>query len=55
MMWGKKVAKEVASKTEAAKGDDTFIKLEKLGKLRESGVITQGEFDEKKAKLLGEL
>ena len=52
---GKKVAKEVASKTEAAKGDDTFIKLEKLGKLRESGVITQGEFDEKKAKLLGEL
>jgi hypothetical protein len=30
-------------------------RLEKLGRLRDQGVITQEEFDAQKAKILGEL
>jgi hypothetical protein len=36
-------------------GDDPLVKLEKLAKLRDSGVLTQAEFDEQKRRLLGEL
>lgn len=33
--------------------DDVFAKLEKLAGLLEKGIVTQGEFDAQKAKLLG--
>ncbi|NDO95525.1 SHOCT domain-containing protein, partial [Proteus sp. G4441] len=33
-------------------GDDLLSKLEKLGKLKESGVLTEEEFQEQKSKLL---
>jgi hypothetical protein len=32
--------------------DDGFAQLEKLGKLKERGLLTQQEFDEQKAKIL---
>jgi hypothetical protein len=35
--------------------DRTMEQLERLGKLRESGVLSKAEFEEKKAKLLDEL
>lgn len=35
--------------------DDALEKIEKLGKLRERGLVTQAEFDEQKRRLLGEL
>jgi uncharacterized protein (DUF697 family) len=46
---GKAVAKEASTDQEAG---DVFAKLEKLGKLRDSGVITAAEFEAKKAELL---
>lgn len=49
---GKKVAKEASEKKGAG---DVYEKLSKLGELKDKGVITQAEFDEKKKKLLGEL
>ena len=49
---GKRVAKEAAEK----KGSkEAFEKLEKLGKLKEQGVITDAEFQEQKKKLLSEI
>ena len=35
--------------------DDPLDKLERLAKLRDSGVLTQAEFDEQKKRLLGDL
>jgi hypothetical protein len=32
--------------------DDSFAQIEKLGKLKEKGLLTQEEFDEQKAKIL---
>jgi uncharacterized protein (DUF697 family) len=49
---GKAVAKEASSDKDAG---DVFAKLEKLGKLRDSGVITAAEFEAKKAELLKEV
>jgi uncharacterized protein (DUF697 family) len=46
---GKSVAKEASDDKDAG---DVFQKLEKLGKLRDSGVITAAEFEAKKAELL---
>ena len=40
---------ESAGRTES---DDAFEKLEKLAKLKDSGVITEEEFNAKKAELL---
>ncbi|MEU2200645.1 SHOCT domain-containing protein [Isoptericola sp. NPDC019482] len=37
----------------AAGGDDVIAQLEKLGRLRDSGVLTDEEFAAQKAKLLG--
>jgi hypothetical protein len=34
--------------------DDTLLRLEKLGKLRDSGVLNEHEFNEQKARILGE-
>ena len=47
---GKQVAKDMKGKGDDAK--DVFEKLEKLGKLKESGVLTDEEFQAKKAELL---
>lgn len=35
--------------------DDVFTKLEKLNKLKEAGILTEEEFDEKKAELLAQM
>lgn len=49
---GKAVAKEASEK----KGSkDAFEKLQKLGELKEKGVITQAEFDAKKKDLLAQV
>lgn len=48
---GKQVAKEANEKG----SKDVFEKLEKLGQLKEKGVISQAEFDAKKAELLSKL
>ena len=37
----------------ASSGDDLIAQLEKLGDLRDKGILTQEEFDAQKAKLLG--
>lgn len=37
----------------AAGGDDVIAQLEKLGRLRDSGVLTDDEFAAQKARLLG--
>lgn len=34
-------------------GDDVYAQLEKLGQLKEQGILTQEEFDAKKKQLLG--
>jgi len=47
---GKRVAKDLEGKEDDAR--DVFEKLEKLGKLRDSGVLTEAEFEAKKAELL---
>ena len=36
----------------ADSGDDMIAQLEKLGELRDKGILTQAEFDAEKAKLL---
>ena len=46
---GKDMAKEASDKKESG---DAFAKLEKLGKLRQQGVITDAEFEAKKKTLL---
>lgn len=49
---GKKVAKK-ASENKGAK--DVFEKLSKLGELKKSGVISDAEFEKKKAELLAQV
>lgn len=46
---GKQVAKEASDGKESG---DVYAQLEKLGKLKQQGVITDAEFEEKKKKLL---
>jgi hypothetical protein len=38
-----------------ASADDVFVQLEKLGALRDAGIVTSEEFDAKKAELLSRL
>jgi hypothetical protein len=33
--------------------DDMYVQLEKLGQLKDQGILTQAEFDAKKAQILG--
>jgi uncharacterized protein (DUF697 family) len=48
--------KEVAQKASENKGaKDVFEKLEKLGELKKKGVVTDAEFEKKKADLLAQL
>jgi hypothetical protein len=37
----------------AALSDDVYEQLKKLGELREAGILTDAEFDAKKAQILG--
>jgi hypothetical protein len=37
---------------DAPTGDELIAQLEKLGQLRDNGILTQAEFDAQKAKLL---
>jgi hypothetical protein len=37
----------------AALSDDVYDQLKKLGELREAGILTDAEFDAKKAQILG--
>lgn len=48
----KKMVAAIESNT-AHKQDDTVIKLERLAKLKDKGVITEDEFIEQKKKALG--
>jgi uncharacterized protein (DUF697 family) len=50
---GKKVAKEASASKDEAKS--VFERIEKLGELKAKGLITDAEFDAKKAKLLEEI
>lgn len=43
-----------AAQAGSAAGDDMISKLERLAKLRESGVLTQEEFEEQKRKIIAE-
>jgi hypothetical protein len=56
---GKEVAetlkKEAEAKKNAPASEDVFTTLEKLGKLKESGVITEEEFEAKKKDLLSRI
>lgn len=52
---GKKTNKETSTLPAAEQGDDVFIKIEKLAKLKEIGAITQEEYDIKKADLLSQI
>jgi anionic cell wall polymer biosynthesis LytR-Cps2A-Psr (LCP) family protein len=45
--------KEEELKTEKSEEDDMFEKLEKLAKLKDKGIITEEEFQEKKKQILG--
>jgi uncharacterized protein (DUF697 family) len=47
--------KEVAKKASDKGAKDVFEKLEKLGELKKSGVITDAEFEKKKSELLAQL
>lgn len=42
-----------AAPAPAASQDDVYVELEKLGQLKEQGILTQEEFDAKKKQLLG--
>jgi hypothetical protein len=43
-----------AAPPEAAGGDDRVAQLERLAKLKESGALTDTEFEREKARILGE-
>lgn len=44
---------EQAAAPAPAPAEDPYVELEKLGQLKEQGLITQEEFDAKKRQLLG--
>jgi uncharacterized protein (DUF697 family) len=50
---GKQVVSDLEQKQEAAQ--DIFVSLEKLGQLKEKGLITEAEFETQKQKLLDRL
>jgi hypothetical protein len=39
--------------SEASGSDDMYVELEKLGQLKDQGILTQEEFDAKKKQILG--
>ncbi len=50
---GKSVAEEVSKNPDASR--DVFQKLEKLGELRQKGILSEAEFEEQKKKLLEQI
>lgn len=44
---------EQAAPAEAAPQDDSYAEIERLAQLKESGVLTQEEFEAKKRQILG--
>lgn len=46
-------AQPAPAPAEAASTDDKYAELEKLGKLKEQGILTQEEFDRQKTLILG--
>jgi len=44
---------QAAPQQPAPSEDDTYVQLEKLGQLKEQGILTQEEFDAKKRQILG--
>ena len=50
-----KNARQVVVQQSAPAEDDVFTKLEKLNKLKEAGILTEEEFNEKKAELLAQM
>ncbi len=47
------VAQQPVAEAPQASQDDVYLELEKLGQLKEQGILTQEEFDAKKRQLLG--
>lgn len=52
---GKKMAEEWKKEKEGAPGSDTLTKLKQLGELKESGVISEEEFQKMKAALIDKM
>lgn len=46
-------APAVAPAPAAAASEDMYAQLEKLGELKEKGILTEAEFDAKKKQILG--
>jgi hypothetical protein len=46
-------AQQAPAMAEDTASDDMFVQLEKLGQLKDQGILTQAEFDAKKAQILG--
>ena len=42
-----------AAQAQAPADDDVYVQLEKLGQLKDQGILTQEEFDAKKKQILG--
>ncbi len=52
--WGQEDAQEMQAPQQAApSADDQMAQLEKLGQLKDQGILTQEEFDAKKKQILG--
>jgi hypothetical protein len=53
LVWGGAPAAGAAATAAPASGGDTVAQLEKLGKLHDSGALTDAEFAQQKARVLG--
>lgn len=51
--WAQEEQPEQAAAPSGSATDDQFAQLKQLGELKEQGVLTQAEFDAKKAQILG--
>ena len=51
--WGQEDAAQYGEAAPAQAEQDPYAELEKLGRLKGQGVLTQAEFDAKKSQLLG--
>jgi hypothetical protein len=51
--WAAEDAQNAPAPQAAPAEDDTYAQLEKLGQLKEQGILTQEEFDAKKKQILG--
>ncbi len=51
--WSEEEAPVQQAAPQAAPQEDVYVELEKLGQLKDQGILTQEEFDAKKKQLLG--